>query len=192
MNVLEEAILFATEAHEGQVRKMAGTPYILHPLEVAAIIATLTDDVNTMAAGVLHDTVEDCGADPRELRRRFGPRVAALVQAETEDRTSDRPAEETWKERKEESLLALEHTPDRDVRILWLADKLSNMRSFWREWRKRGDEMWQHLHQKDPAMQGWYYKSIARYLKEFDGTAAYAEYVSLVKQVFGEGDQDEI
>ena len=83
MNVLEEAILFAVRAHQGQVRKMAGSPYILHPLEVAAVIATMTDDLETMAAGVLHDTIEDCGVDPLEIREKFGNRVYALVQSET-------------------------------------------------------------------------------------------------------------
>ena len=77
--LLDEAIVFATHAHAGQVRKMANTPYILHPLEVASIIATMTGDENTMAAGVLHDTVEDCDVDPKEIKRRFGERVSACL-----------------------------------------------------------------------------------------------------------------
>lgn len=189
MNVLEEAILFATRAHEGQTRKMAKTPYILHPLEVASIISTMTPDLETMAAGVLHDTVEDCGVDPKEIKTRFGTRVSALVQSETEDRLSDRPPEETWKERKEESLLMLRYTKDRDVKILWLGDKLSNLRSFHREYLKEGDRLWQNLHQKDPAMQAWYYRTIAEYLSELSDTAAYREFVQLVNIVFGKGEQ---
>lgn len=186
MNVLEEAIIFATKAHEGQMRKLAGTPYILHPLEVAAIISTITDNLETMAAGVLHDTVEDCDVDPREIKERFGSRVAALVQSETEDKLSSRPASETWLERKEESLIMLNLTPDRDVRILWLGDKLSNMRSFYRSYLKEGDAMWQSLNQKDPKMHAWYYRTIAEYIKdELGDTAAYAEYVDLVEKTFG-------
>ncbi|MCQ2354115.1 MAG: HD domain-containing protein [Clostridia bacterium] len=187
MNVLEEAIIFATNAHSGQMRKLAGTPYILHPLEVAAIISTITNDLEIMAAGVLHDTIEDCGADPREIKQRFGARVSALVQSETEDRLSDRPPADTWQERKEESLLMLRHTKDRGVKILWLGDKLSNIRSFYREYKKYGDGVWQGLHQKDPKMQAWYYKTIAEYLKELSDTAAYAEYIQLVNAIFGEG-----
>ena len=188
MNVLEEAIIFATQAHRGQVRKLAGTPYILHPLEVAAIISTITPDLEVMAAGVLHDTVEDCDVDPREIKEKFGARVSALVQSETEDKLSQRPASETWMQRKEESLLMLEHTRDRDVKILWLGDKLSNIRSFYREYQRRGDAVWESLHQKDPKMQGWYYKTIAHYLQELSDTAAYAEYIHLVEQIFGKGD----
>lgn len=188
MNTVEEAILFATKAHEGQKRKMSGIPYILHPLEVAAIIATITTDHAVMAAGILHDTIEDCDVDPHEIKEKFGPRVAALVQSETEDRLSNRPAAETWMERKEESLLMLEHTRYRDVKILWLGDKLSNMRSFYRSYLELGDKMWEGLHQKDPKMQGWYYKTIAKHLSELSDTAAYREYVELVEKVFGKDD----
>ena len=182
---LNEALTFAAQCHAGQMRKMVNTPYILHPMEVAAIIGTMTTDEDTMIAGLLHDTVEDCDTDPREIREKFGPRVAALVQSETEDKLSDRPPAETWKERKEESLLMLHYTKDRDVKILWMADKLSNIRSFYREHQKQGDAMWQSLHQKDPAMQGWYYKTIAAYLSDLSDTAAYQEYVSLVEAIFG-------
>lgn len=185
MDVLEEAILFAVEKHSGQVRKMAGTPYILHPLEVANIIATITKDKDVMAAGILHDTIEDCGVDPREIRTRFGPRVSALVLSETEDRFSTASPESTWMERKQDSLLALEHTKDISVKILWLGDKLSNMRSFAREHRKVGDALWQNLHQKDPKIQQWYYDSIAENLKELSDTEAYQEYIKLVREVFG-------
>lgn len=184
---LNEAIKFAVDCHAGQIRKMANTPYILHPLEVASIIATITTNEDVMIAGVLHDTVEDCNLDPQIIREKFGKRVAALVQSETEDRLSNRPAEETWQQRKEESLLMLEHTKERDVKILWLADKLSNMRSFYLEYQKNGDEIWQCLHQKDPHMQGWYYKTIETLLFELSDTAAYQEYRQLVSTIFGEG-----
>lgn len=185
MNVLEEAILFATEAHGGQMRKLANTPYILHPLEVASIISTLTSDLDTMAAGVLHDTVEDCDVDPKVIKEKFGARVSALVQSETEDKMSTRSAAETWMERKEESLLMLGMTKDKDVKILWLADKLSNIRSFYREYKKQGDAIWLALNQKDPKKQEWYYRTIASYLSELSETAAYQEYILLVNGIFG-------
>ena len=189
MNVLEEAIIFAVRAHQGQTRKLAGKPYILHPLEVAAIISTLTDDLETMAAGVLHDTVEDCDVNPLTIREKFGSRVFALVQAETEDRQGGRSEEDSWMDRKEESLLMLANTRDIEVKKLWLGDKLSNIRSFAREHRKHGDEIWKHLHQKDPAMQRWYYETIAGLLEELSDTDAYREYVSLVAEIFGSADR---
>ena len=181
---LDEAIKFATDSHAGQIRKMANIPYILHPLEVAAIVSTMTPDEDVMIAGLLHDTIEDCDVDPRLIKQKFGARVSALVQSETEDRLSKRPPAETWMQRKEESLIMLGLTKDKDVKILWLADKLSNIRSFYREHLKRGDEIWQALNQKDPAKHEWYYRTIAENVTELSDTAAYAEYVDLVNKVF--------
>lgn len=188
MDLLDEAIRFATEAHSGQVRKLAGSPYILHPLEVACIISTVTDNKETMAAGLLHDTVEDCGVDPKLIREKFGARVAALVQSETEDRLSDKPPAETWLERKQDSLLMLEHTQDRDVKILWLGDKLSNLRSFYREYLKNGRAMFNALNQKDPKMHLWYYSTVAECISELSDTAAYREYVELIDKLFIKGE----
>jgi (p)ppGpp synthase/HD superfamily hydrolase len=71
------------------VRKADGAPFIAHPIEVGALLydAGASDDV--IAAGVLHDTIEKCGTDRAELRRRFGARIAALVAAVTEDEHID-------------------------------------------------------------------------------------------------------
>ena len=179
-----EADAFATAAHAGQLRKLSGIPYILHPMEVSAIAATMSNDEPLLIAALLHDTVEDCGVDPAEIRRRFGPRVYALVQSETEDKHLGGTDEETWQQRKEDSLLILANTHDIEVKMLWLSDKLSNVRSFYREYRKVGDAVWQPLHQKDPKMQAWYYRTIASYVTELSDTAAYAEYVELLEKLF--------
>ena len=187
---LNEAISFAAECHAGQIRKLANTPYILHPLEVAAIIGSITNDEDVIIAGLLHDTMEDCSVEAKVINEKFGSRVSALVQSESEDKLSDRPPEDTWMQRKEESLLFLEHTKDKDVKILWLADKLSNMRSFYREHLKHGDEIWKTLNQKDPKMHAWYYKTIASMLTELSDTAAYTEYVDLLTKVFDKGEND--
>lgn len=184
MNILEEAIFFATMAHGGQMRKLAKTPYILHPIEVAAIIATMTDDLEVMAAGVLHDTIEDTPVTPEQIEKKFGMKVFGLVQSETEDKLSNRPAADTWMERKEDSLLALKHTKNMNVKILWLADKLSNMRSFYREFLKSGYDIFKGLNQKDPKMQAWYYRTIRDYLSDLSDTAAYKEYSMLVDNMF--------
>ncbi len=187
MNLIEEAMMFAIHAHEGQRRKMSDIPYILHPVEVANIIATMTTDPEVIAAGILHDTIEDCGVLAEEIRDKFGPRVAALVQSESEDKLGDRPEEETWMQRKEDSLLMLKYTPNVDTKIMWLADKLSNLRSFHRAYVEQGYSFLDCLHQKDPAMQAWYYESVAEYVKEELGnTVAYQEYVALIPLTFGE------
>lgn len=184
MEKVERAVCFAAEKHNGQKRKMSSIPYLLHPMEVAAIAGTMTDDADILCAAVLHDTVEDTETTLEEIREQFGRRVALLVMTETEDKRADRPPAETWKERKEETLMILENTKDQGVRIMWLSDKLSNIRSISREYRKCGDAVWQNLNQKDPEMQAWYYRSIAKYLKPLEGFAAYQEYVQLVEYLF--------
>ncbi|MBQ0084472.1 MAG: bifunctional (p)ppGpp synthetase/guanosine-3',5'-bis(diphosphate) 3'-pyrophosphohydrolase [Clostridiales bacterium] len=186
MDVFEEALCFATLKHSGQVRKLAKTPYILHPMEVAAIVGTMTDDREVLAAAVLHDTVEDTDTTLEEITEKFGKRVSLLVMTETEEKRADRPAAETWELRKEETLIMLENSKDINVKMMWLGDKLSNMRSFTREFRKRGDAVWLALNQKDPLKQKWYYVRIAKALRDLKGYDAYREYIELVKFVFEE------
>ena len=108
-----------------------------------------------------------------------------MVQSETEDKPDNRPPNETWMARKEESLLMLKNSKDSEVKIMWLADKLSNMRSFYREFEKHGNDVWNSLNQKDPKIQKWYYTTIAENLTELSDTAAYKEYIELVDRVFG-------
>ena len=184
MDIFDKALYFATEKHSGQLRKIANTPYILHPIEVASIVGTMTDDREILAAAVLHDTVEDTDTTLEEIRENFGRRVSLLVMTETENKREDRPEAETWEIRKEETLIILEHTKDIGVKMMWLGDKLSNIRSFARESRKRGDALWQDLNQKDPKRQAWYYLKIAKCLSELSEYDAYKEYVSLVNYVF--------
>lgn len=184
MNVLDKALCFAIEKHSGQTRKTQATPYILHPLEVTAIVGTMTNDPETLAAAVLHDTVEDAGVTLEELAEKFGKRVALLVMTETENKREELPPAQTWQLRKEETLIMLEHTRDLSVKMMWLGDKLSNMRSFYRLYRKQGDALWQSFNQKDPAMQAWYYRTIAKCLRELREYDAYQEYVKLVNIVF--------
>lgn len=195
MDLFDKALCFATQKHSGQIRKMANTPYILHPVEVASIVGTMTDDKEILAAAVLHDTVEDTDTTLEEIRENFGRRVSLLVMTETENKREGSPEAETWGIRKEETLIILEHTKDIGVKMMWLGDKLSNMRSFAREYRQRGDALWQNLNQKDPARQAWYYTKIANCLSELREYDAYREYVSLLKYVFKNyvgGSDDEI
>lgn len=184
MDIFDKALCFAVERHSGQTRKTANMPYILHPVEVAAIVGTMTNDKEILAAAVLHDTVEDTGTTLEEIREIFGKRVSLLVMTETEEKRPERPASETWKLRKEETLAVLENTDDIGVKMLWLGDKLSNMRSFAREYRVKGNDLWLSFNQKDPSMQAWYYFTVARLLSPLSDYDAYREYLSLVKYVF--------
>ncbi len=84
MNMLEEAIIYATVMHQGKVRKLVNTPFILHPLEVAQILSMMTSDEDVITAGILHDIVEDTDGTLTEIEKRFGERVAFLVSSESE------------------------------------------------------------------------------------------------------------
>lgn len=87
---LEQAIIFASEKHQGQVRKGDKRPYILHPMSVMLKIQEVKKSSNIfliMAVCILHDTVEDCGVTLKEIAERFGYQVAALVDELTLDKT---------------------------------------------------------------------------------------------------------
>ena len=187
MDLFERALCYAIEKHSGQKRKLVNIPYILHPMEVAAIVGTMTDDQATLAAAVLHDTVEDTDATIEEIEEKFGKRVSLIVMTETEEKREGTPAAQTWKLRKLETLAMLENTKDLSVKMLWLGDKLSNIRSFYRLIEKDGDAVWQKLNQKDPAEQEWYYRSIAASLADMKEYDAYQEYIDLVDKVFKKG-----
>ena len=184
-DVLDRAIEAAVRAHSGTLRKKEGIPYILHPMEVAVIAGTMTGDPEVLAAAVLHDTVEDTSLTMEDIREAFGDRVASLVSSETEDKRDGSPAEETWKIRKQESLEHLRRARDMDVKILWLSDKLSNLRSIHRLWRRYGDGIWESFHEKRVSEQAWYYHSIGTLLEEMSGTDARKEYMDLVEKIFG-------
>lgn len=185
MDKVTKAIKFAADAHDGMARKKDKTPYILHPLEAAVIVGSMTEDRDVICAAVLHDVVEDTDITIEEIEENFGSRVRALVQSETEDKRAELPPESTWRIRKEESLEELANCGDRDVLILWLSDKLSNMRSFYRIWKTEGDSMWQSFNQKDPLQQKWYYTRIAELTSPLQEFTAWQEYNELLKIVFG-------
>ncbi len=184
MDVLDRAVIFAAKAHSGQTRKMAAGPYILHPMEAATIVGTMTNDKEVIAAAMLHDTVEDTSVTAEQILAEFGPRVAQLVASETENKYEDRPAAETWHIRKEESLRVLEGTDDLDVKRLWLGDKLSNIRSLYRNFCKKGEGVWKYMNEPDPQAQGWYYRSIADAMPELRDEPAWREYDRLVRAIF--------
>ena len=184
MELVSEAIAFAVKAHDGMRRKKSDAPYILHPLEAAVIVGTMTSDQNLIAAAALHDVVEDANVTIEEVEAKFGKRVRELVEAETEDKRADLPPSDTWRIRKEESLNSLKNTDDLDVLMVWIGDKLANMRSIYRDWKVEGDAMWQRFNQKDVNEQAWYYGSIVKLTERISHTSAWIEYKTLTEIVF--------
>ena len=188
MELVSEAIAFAVKAHDGMRRKKSDAPYILHPMEAAVIVGTMTCDQNLIAAAALHDVVEDADIAIEEIEERFGMRVRELVASETENKRADLPPAETWRIRKEESLDVLKKTDDIGVLMVWLGDKLANMRAIYRDFKVEGVQMWQRFNQKDVNEQAWYYRSIATLTKALCDTSAWLEYKTLTELVFGKGE----
>lgn len=126
-SVLQQAYVFASEAHSGQFRK-SGEPYIIHPVEVACILADLHMDTETLVAALLHDTVEDCDVTLDDVRDMYGSDVAELVDGITkitQIEVSSLTESQAINLRK--MLVAMSH--DVRVIVIKLADRLHNMRT---------------------------------------------------------------
>ena len=185
MNKIEEAIIYATVMHQGKVRKLGNTPYILHPLEVAQILSTMTNDPDVITAGILHDIVEDTDGTLVEIEKRFGERVAFLVSSESENDYPGESRDASWQRRKEESLEVLKNTDDQGVRMLWLADKLANIRSVAGNYSEHGEKLWESFHQREPEMHHWYYQTIAEQLElSLNKTGAFKEFIKHINFIW--------
>ena len=186
LTLLDRAIIFATKAHSGAKRKGTNVPYIVHPIEAAAIVSAMTDDQEVIAAAVLHDVLEDTEATEEDLLARFGRRITELVVDESEDKRKNLPAALTWKTRKQETITFLETRASRDAKMLALADKLANLRAIYRDQCIIGDRIWERFNEKDKNMHAWMYRSIAKALEELKDHPTWQEYNRLVTEVFGE------
>ena len=179
MTLVTDAAIFAAEAHDGMLRRGSSVPYIVHPMEAAAIAASLTQDEAVIAAAMLHDVMEDCGVSRQTLVERFGERVAALVEAESQTQGA------SWLTRKREAIDKL-RAGGRETRILALADKLSNMRAIWRDYMREGEAMFSKFHEQDRGLHAWYYHACADLIaRELADTDAYRELRALIDAVFG-------
>lgn len=126
-NILEKAYYFAQKKHEGQVRK-SGEPFFSHPTEVAFILAQKKMDTETIAAGLLHDVLEDTDTTYEELEKEFGKEIAFLVEGVTKLHKYHFKNKE---EHKAESFRKMLLSMAKDIRVLIikLADRLHNMRT---------------------------------------------------------------
>ncbi len=127
LGLLEKAYVFSAKVHQGQVRR-SGEPYLIHPLEVAGILAKMKLDVATVATGLLHDTMEDTLTNLEEVREHFGDEIANLVDGVTKiSQMSFQTREEQQAENFRKMVLAM--VKDIKVILIKLADRLHNMRT---------------------------------------------------------------
>ena len=185
--MISKAIQFATLAHQNQFRKVTDDTnepkkaYILHPLEAGIIVSQIVYDEEMICAAILHDTVEDAKVSYESIGKMFSPRVMILVESQSEDKSK------TWQERKDHMVEYLkQNTTARDIKIITLGDKLSNIRAIKRDLNNPsvGVKVWDRFKVKSPELQGNYYKGIVEGLSELGDIPQYKEFVNLVFEIF--------
>ncbi len=127
IDIIERAYIYSAQVHEGQVR-LSGEPYLSHPLEVAGILADMKLDPESVAAGILHDVIEDTAATPEEIKDIFGPEVLHIVSGVSKLSSLSFGTSEA---RQAESIRKMFLAMADDIRVILikLADRLHNMRT---------------------------------------------------------------
>jgi (p)ppGpp synthase/HD superfamily hydrolase len=155
---LQRAFRYAAEKHAGQTRKQTAVPYLSHLMAVASLVLEAGGDEDLAIAALLHDVVEDCGGTPtlRDVEKKFGPRVAKVVEGCTDTVLDPKPP---WRQRKEDYLRELKDA-DSDTRLVSAADKLHNVRSILMDYRQQGETIWSRFNgKKDGTL--WYYRALS-------------------------------
>lgn len=181
--MVERAVSFANKAHQGQRRKSTNIAYILHPMEAGSVASSILsqfgrNDEEVISAAILHDVLEDTNVTEEQLLREFGERVTFLVKMQSEDKSK------SWKERKTHTIEELKKCTDIDVKIVLLADKLSNMRSVARDYEILGEGLWSRFNEKRKSEHGWYYESLSENMRELENTREHIELKTLINEVF--------
>lgn len=197
MNFL--ALKIAWDVHKKQLRKGSSIPYIIHPIEVAIILYENGADEELLNAAFLHDTLEDTTGNREELlnklKNNFSRRTIDLILAASEPlkvKTKEKLTQEeeikTWRERKEHTIEFVKGA-SRDIKMLICADKLSNIRSTYRDYKRLGKKVWEKFN-AGYEDQKWYYESLVKALEELKGLKMYDEFKNLVEQIFNYDKKD--
>lgn len=160
MTLSDRALSFAIRAHEGQVRKSEpDKPYVIHPIIVGSILKKYGYDEQVVAAGYLHDIVEETEFTIDDIARLFGGSVASLVMTATEA-----DASLSWKERKTQQLKVVATLPERNAAII-CADKIANVEDLRMEKRKNGYIDYTNFH-TDEEGQKWFFQEMHKTLSK--------------------------
>jgi (p)ppGpp synthase/HD superfamily hydrolase len=180
--MIDLAIQVAINAHQNQVRKGTDVPYITHPLAVGVILAKAGCSDEVIAAGILHDTVENTSVTLDDIRNKFGEKVTWIVEGASEpDKTLP------WKDRKCHTIDYLKGaTPE--VKFVTLADKLHNIRSIEADDVDKNEKFWDRF-KEGKDMQKWYYQSLVQALHDDLADEEYktlhSQFAQEVNEVFG-------
>jgi len=175
-----QALVYAAQLHNEQRRKVSGTAYVAHPLRVAGIALEGGADEDEAIAALLHDAVEDQGGDAtrQEIRRRFGQRVAAIVDGCSD---TDRHPKPPWRRRKEAYLAELADA-SASVCLVTACDKLDNARSLLASYRQLGESLWSGFSgHRDGTL--WYYRSMVDVLRKSGPAAIVDELDRVVAEI---------
>ncbi len=163
---IEKAINVSAFSHREQFRRDGGLPYIVHPFSVAVILSEYTEDEDVIAAGLLHDVIEDCGYSAAQLTKEFGRRVSGFVVEVSEDvALKDKLGEKgSWEERKEKYLEHMkEATPE--AMLVCAADKIHNLRSLVSAYKSEGAEILEKFNSSSDRKL-WFYGEVLRILSK--------------------------
>lgn len=154
----EQALVYATIIHAGQMRKGSDVPYISHLMAVTSIALEHGATEDEAIAALLHDAVEDAGGKERanDIRLRFGDTVADLVISCTDTMMERRPE---YNNRRAAYVGSIQHKSAASI-LISAADKLHNSRSILRDYREVGDRVWNRFHHSKESTL-WYYRALA-------------------------------
>lgn len=157
MELIDKALQIAALAHEGQYRKNTNIPYIVHPVAVGMILQKAGYSNVMIAAGILHDTVEDTDLTLSDIEQEFSKEIAKIVEGCSEPDKSL-----SWEERKQHTIEFL-RTACEEVRVVACADKLHNVRSIRQDVEQCGEEVWSRF-KRGQDQQEWYYRNVLKSL----------------------------
>lgn len=165
--LIHKAIDVSAKLHKNQIRKISGIPFIVHPFGVALIVSEYTDDENVIAAGLLHDVLEDVDEySDKEMIRDFGYKVYKIVKELTEDRdppNSKANPKDSWDFRKKHYLSALKDD-SLEALLVCCADKLHNLTCLLNEYELYGNNVFNKFNAtKEQTL--WFYSEALQILK---------------------------
>ena len=176
-----QATRLAAQAHDGAYYAGSRMPYLLHALETAQIVSSMTEDEDVLAAAVLHEAPESTLNGEGEMRETVGSHVTELVLAaaaaggaDPEDR--DRACQQA----QVEALLAERRL---EVKMIVLGDKLSEVRLLQRSWQRLGEQVWGRCRCGREAL-GWYYQAMTDALQDLNAYPVWHELANAVWELF--------
>lgn len=174
-NLIERAIKIASIAHLGQKRKDGNIPYIFHPFSVGIILLKEGYEDKVVAAGILHDVLEDTNYSKKQMEKEVGRDVVRLVEWVSHDNKLP------WLEKKKQYIKNLKKAPSK-AKAIALADKIHNLRSFVVAYKEQGSKLWKKFH-STRENKIWFHEEVYQALSSKWDHRLLREYKKLIKQL---------